>query len=130
MDSQSRGGRGNSLTIYPRQLVLFGAIALITAAHAHASEERIAAPAVSLERVFVGVPTQLTLPPDLAAEHAGSAASDSRCDAVAEAKSLKGQRVTTEREGGDESCPPNPVANGEPAAGVTDRPKTSGHRGH
>lgn len=117
------------MAIYPRHSVLFGTLALITAAHAHAAEER-AAPAESLERVFVGVPTQLTLPPDPAVEHAGPAASGPHCDAVSDVKQSKGRRVAMEHEGGDPSCPSNPVAVGEPPAEATDTPKASGHRGH
>lgn len=45
------------------QWLSLGAIALITAAQAHAAEERSPAAGDQLDRVFVGVPTQLTLPP-------------------------------------------------------------------
>ena len=112
------------------QWLSLGAIALMTAAQAHAAEERPPAAVEQLERVFVGVPTQLTLPPDLAATPAGSATNRTHCDAVADVKQSKGRRVAVEHEGGDVSCPSDPHVVGGPPDEVTDEPKTSEHRGH
>ena len=113
------------------QWLSLGAIALIATAQAdaHAAEERPPAATEPLERVFVGAPTQLTLPPDLAATHADSVTNRTHCDAVADVKQSKGQRVAREHQGSDVSCPPAHVVGGPPDD-VTDAPKTSEHRGH
>jgi hypothetical protein len=113
------------------QWLSLGAIALIAAApaQAHAAEERPPAATEQLERVFVGVPTQLTLPPDLAVTHADSVTNRTHCDAVANVKQSKGRRVAMEHEGGDVSCPSDPHVVGGPPDEVMDAPKTSEHRG-
>jgi hypothetical protein len=107
---------------------LFGAVALIVTDPSYAAERPPAAAAgpEPLERVFVGVPNQLTLPPDPASP-ADSVADRARCDA--DFGRSKGRRAALEPEGGEETCASDPDSAREPAGKVTDMPKAPGQNG-
>jgi len=105
------------------------AMVLIVAGQLHAAEVQPAPASEQLDRVFIGVPTQLTLPPD-SATRTDSGANHLHCDPVDDIKQSKGQRIAPGREGGDESCASDPHLAGAPMRDETDTQKDLERREH
>ena len=105
---------------------LLGAVTLIFADQSCAAE-KLPADAIAaeqLERVFVGVPTPLTLPPGLASS-TDLVAEGARCDADADARASKGRRVARELEVTEGKCPSDPLVE-EPVDDRTEEPNAFG----
>jgi hypothetical protein len=106
--------RKRELTVVIGKHLFFACVALIGADAFYDLEPTFAADA-PLERVFTGVPHQLTLPPGLSFEARGSVATAQPCDRITALTRSKAQREAIECK------PPKSIGSSAAFAGIPER---------